>query len=147
LPRLFGAHQGTAGGDNARHQAILRDPCRRQRRRVRCLAPACRSNLKCSRGMSFPAFRQRRMTYDLLCVRPLIGCVSQGKDDDEGQDWQLGVLARLAGHAARLAPAGSNPGLEATYTEHSFITSVVRKNRSKSRTRNHRDRHSLIIVI
>ena len=29
-------------------------------------------------------FRQRRMTYDLLCVRPLIGCVSQGKDDDEG---------------------------------------------------------------
>jgi hypothetical protein len=24
------------------------------------------------------------MTYDLLCVRPLIGCVSQGKDDDEG---------------------------------------------------------------
>ena len=25
-------------------------------------------------------FRQRRMTYDLLCVRPLIGCVSQGKE-------------------------------------------------------------------
>jgi hypothetical protein len=29
-------------------------------------------------------FRQRRMTYDLLCVRPLIGGMSQGKDDNEG---------------------------------------------------------------
>jgi hypothetical protein len=29
-------------------------------------------------------FRQRGMTYDLLCVRPLIGRMSQGEDDDEG---------------------------------------------------------------
>jgi hypothetical protein len=39
--------------------------------------------------------------------------------------------------AGRLIHVGSNPRLEATYTEHSAITSDNRENRSKSRTRNH----------
>ncbi len=39
----------------------------------------------------------------------------------------------------RICSAGSNRGLEATYTEHGSITTETPKNRSKSRACNHRE--------
>ena len=52
------------------------------------------------------------MTIDLLCVRLLIGCVSQGKDDDEGvhPKHRKEPDVKNVGHSFPLKPTVNNDG-------------------------------------